>query len=106
MPIPIQGVWRECIARKSRSSNVYKKANFADVLMESTDKYAVKDLALAEQGKKRVEWAKMQMPIFQRYVNASQKKNPLKEDYTLALHVTKEIAVLVIYRRNNILWFK
>ena len=59
-------------------------------------KYRIKDLNLAEQGKKKIDWAQVHMPVL------SYLKKKLKEDSPLngvkiagCLHVTKETGVLV-----------
>lgn len=60
------------------------------------ENYAVKDIALAEKGLKRIEWAENQMPILLDLKERFAKEKPL-EGHTvgMALHVTKETAVLV-----------
>src|SRR3989344_4230070 len=57
----------------------------------------VKDLGLAEAGKKRIEWAGSQMKVLQTISDRFKKEKPLK-GITLAacLHVTAETANLVI----------
>ncbi|RLJ10118.1 MAG: adenosylhomocysteinase [Candidatus Aenigmatarchaeota archaeon] len=64
--------------------------------MDKGENYEVKDISLAEEGKKRIEWAEMQMPILLKIRERFKKEKPL-EGYTvgMALHVTKETAVLV-----------
>ena len=59
-------------------------------------KYRIKDLNLAEQGKKKIDWAQVHMPVL------SYLKKKLKDDSPLngvkiagCLHVTKETGVLV-----------
>ena len=59
-------------------------------------KYRIKDLNLAEQGKKKIDWAQVHMPVL-----SNLKKN-LKDDSPLngvkiagCLHVTKETGVLI-----------
>ena len=60
-------------------------------------KYLVKDLSLAEQGKKNIEWAFKDMPVMQAIKARFEKEKPLR-DLKLAacIHVTKETAVLCI----------
>ncbi|HCR92334.1 MAG TPA: adenosylhomocysteinase [Candidatus Pacebacteria bacterium] len=59
--------------------------------------YDVKDLALAKQGKLRIEWAKTSMPVLQLLQKRFEKEKPLK-GLTLAacLHVTDSTANLMI----------
>ena len=74
----------------------YIKIPFFQICMDENEKYAVKDLSLAEQGKKRIEWAEMQMPILLKVRERFAKEKPLEgKTVSLALHVTKETAVLV-----------
>src|SRR5512141_702660 len=58
--------------------------------------YKVKDLALAKEGKLRIEWAESRMPVLMALREKYRKTKPLK-GYRIAgcLHVTKETAVLV-----------
>ncbi|MBN1634618.1 MAG: adenosylhomocysteinase [Ignavibacteria bacterium] len=59
-------------------------------------KYKVKDLKLAEQGKRRIDWAESRMPVLAALREKFKKTKPFK-GYRIAgcLHVTKETAVLV-----------
>ena len=59
--------------------------------------YDVKDLALAKQGKLRIEWARTSMPVLQLLQKRFEKEKPLK-GLTLAacLHVTDSTANLMI----------
>ena len=61
-----------------------------------TGKYKVKDLNLASEGRKRIEWAESRMPVMMALRKKYSKTKPLK-GYKIAgcLHVTKETAVLV-----------
>ncbi|MFW9984815.1 MAG: adenosylhomocysteinase [Candidatus Odinarchaeota archaeon] len=58
--------------------------------------YKVRDLALAEQGRKKIDWAESQMPVLMGIRKNHSKSKPL-EGMRIAgcLHVTKETAVLV-----------
>ncbi len=58
--------------------------------------YDVKDLALAAQGKKRIDWADQSMPVVRKIRDRFAKEKPLK-GVTMAacLHVTTETANLV-----------
>ncbi len=59
--------------------------------------FDIKDLKLAEKGKKRIEWAAIDMPVLREIGQDFKKKKPLK-GITLAacLHVTAETANLMI----------
>ncbi|KYH39155.1 MAG: S-adenosyl-L-homocysteine hydrolase [Candidatus Hecatellales archaeon B24] len=58
--------------------------------------FKVKDLSLAEDGRKTVEWAESRMPVLMKLRKEFSKKKPL-EGWRIGacLHVTKETAVLV-----------
>ncbi|MEM3342574.1 MAG: adenosylhomocysteinase [Thermoplasmata archaeon] len=56
----------------------------------------VRDIELAESGKKRIEWAEMQMPVLRMIRSRFEKEKPLKGQVLGAcLHVTSETANLV-----------
>lgn len=59
-------------------------------------KYKVKDLSLASEGRKKIEWAESRMPVLMALREKYSKTKPLK-GYKIAgcLHVTKETAVLI-----------
>lgn len=59
-------------------------------------KYKVKDLKLAVEGRKKIEWAESRMPVMMALREKFSKTKPLK-GYKIAgcLHVTKETAVLI-----------
>ncbi len=58
--------------------------------------YEVKDVSLAEQGKRQIEWAEMQMYGLMKIRERFKKEKPLAGiKIGMALHVTKETAVLV-----------
>ena len=60
-------------------------------------RYDVKDMALSQKGKKRIEWAEMDMPVLRRIKENFSKKRPLKGVKIAAcLHVTTETANLAI----------
>lgn len=64
--------------------------------MDKSANYEVKDINLAEQGRKNIEWAEMQMGALLKVKEDFNKEKPLKGiKVGLALHVTKETAVLV-----------
>jgi len=63
-----------------------------DILQESV----VKDLALAEAGEKRIEWARRHMPVLDRIKEEFEREKPLKGARIVAcLHVTVETANLI-----------
>ncbi len=58
--------------------------------------YKVRDLGLAEQGRKKIDWAESQMPVLMQLRQTYAKSQPLKGmRISGCLHVTKETAVLV-----------
>jgi adenosylhomocysteinase len=58
--------------------------------------YKVKDIALAAEGKLKVEWAESRMPVLLHLRDKFKKSQPLKgQRIAGCLHVTKETAVLV-----------
>jgi adenosylhomocysteinase len=61
-----------------------------------TKKFKVKDLKLASQGKRKIEWAESRMPVLAELRKKSKVTKPFK-GYKIAgcLHVTKETAVLI-----------
>ncbi len=72
--------------------------------MTTTDKLTgdVKDLALAERGKRKIEWANQQMPVLQLIRKQFIKEQPLKGLRIAAcLHVTSETANLAITLRDG-----
>ena len=64
--------------------------------MDTGKNYEVKDIKLAGQGRKNIEWAEMQMGDLLKVKERFMEEKPLKGiKVGLALHVTKETAVLV-----------
>jgi len=62
----------------------------------------VKDIALAERGKRKIEWANQQMPVLQSIRKQFIKEQPLKGVRIAAcLHVTSETANLAITLRDG-----
>ena len=60
------------------------------------DNYQVKDISLAEQGRKNIAWAQSQMGALLEIQKRFEKERPLKGSRIgMALHITKETAVLV-----------
>ena len=65
-------------------------------LMDTTKSYEVKDLSLAQQGSLNIEYAEAFMPIMQKIRKRFEKEKPFQGlTIGLALHITKETAVLV-----------
>src|ERR1700761_9073065 len=64
--------------------------------MAATQRYDVKDLALAGEGKRRIEWADRQMPVLAAIRDRFEQEQPLA-GYRIAacLHVTTETANLM-----------
>src|SRR3954465_2802713 len=64
--------------------------------MAATQRYDVKDLALAEDGKRRIEWADRQMPVLTAIRERFEREKPL-DGYRVSacLHVTTETANLM-----------
>ncbi|MBD3309837.1 adenosylhomocysteinase, partial [Candidatus Woesearchaeota archaeon] len=64
--------------------------------MDTGENYEVKDIGLAEQGMKNIEWAESQMGALMKVRERFEKEQPLKGvRIGMALHVTKETAALV-----------
>lgn len=58
--------------------------------------YTVKDIALAPEGRLKIEWAETHMPVLMQIRREFRETKPLnKVRIGFALHVTKETAVLV-----------
>src|ERR1044071_6098408 len=64
--------------------------------MAATQRYDVKDLALAAEGKRRIEWADRQMPVLAAIRERFEREQPLAGMRIAAcLHVTTETANLM-----------
>jgi adenosylhomocysteinase len=62
----------------------------------------VKDIGLAERGKRKIEWANQQMPVLQTIRKQFIKEQPLKDvRISACLHVTSETANLAITLRDG-----
>lgn len=60
------------------------------------EKYKVKDIGLAEQGRLDIQWAESRMPVMMEFRREYSKTKPLKGHRIAGcLHVTKETAVLI-----------
>lgn len=68
------------------------KGKFSEV----RGKYCVRDIKLAEEGQRLIDWAESRMPVLMKLRERFSKTQPLK-GYRIAgcLHVTKETAVLI-----------
>ena len=65
--------------------------------METMVRYEIKDMALAEQGKKNIEWAQKDMPVLNSIAKRFETEKPFKGlKLTASVHVTKETAALCI----------
>jgi adenosylhomocysteinase len=63
---------------------------------ENNVNYKVKDLSLAESGRKKIEWAESRMPVMMALKRKYSESQPLKGMRIAGcLHVTKETAVLI-----------
>ncbi|HEA47533.1 MAG TPA: adenosylhomocysteinase [bacterium] len=59
-------------------------------------RYHIKDIKLAERGRRRIEWAAGEMPVLRLIKDEFKKKKPLKGlKISACLHVTSETAVLM-----------
>src|SRR6266566_7290824 len=68
--------------------------------MAATQRYDVKDLALAEEGKRRIEWADRQMPVLAAIRERFEREQPLAgHRISACLHVTTETANLMRTRQ-------
>ncbi|MBD3389872.1 adenosylhomocysteinase [Candidatus Micrarchaeota archaeon] len=64
--------------------------------MNKGENYEIRDLSLAEQGKKNIQWAMQHMPIMKKIQSRFEAEKPFEGlNIGLALHVTKETAVLL-----------
>ena len=65
--------------------------------MQTMTSYEIKDISLAEQGKKNIEWAQKDMPVLNKIKERFKKEQPFKGlRLTASVHVTKETAALCI----------
>src|SRR6202048_3715593 len=85
-------------------SESFKKISNRSLLVETAAKLIgdVKDLALAEKGKRRIEWANQHMPVLQLIRKRFIKEQPLRGlRVSACLHVTSETANLAITLRDG-----
>ncbi|MCG2724567.1 MAG: adenosylhomocysteinase [Nanoarchaeota archaeon] len=74
----------------------YEVMKIQEISKPSKPSFEVKDISLAEQGKKQIEWAEVQMVGLMKIRARFKKEKPLAGvKIGMALHVTKETAVLV-----------
>lgn len=65
--------------------------------MQVVENYEIKDISLAEQGKKNIEWAQKDMPVLNSIKERFSRELPFKGmRLTASVHVTKETAALCI----------
>ncbi len=65
--------------------------------MQTLLNYEIKDISLAEQGKKNIEWAQKDMPVLNSIRERFKKERPFEGlRLTASVHVTKETAALCI----------
>ena len=70
--------------------------------MTQTFNYEIKDINLAEQGKKNIEWAQKDMPVLANITERFRKEQPFKGlRLTACVHVTKETAALCIAMKEG-----
>ena len=64
--------------------------------INKTDKYDVADIALAAEGKKRIEWAERNMPVLAQIRTRFEKEKPFTGiRISACMHVTTETANLM-----------
>lgn len=70
--------------------------------MQTLMNYDIKDISLAEQGKKNIEWAQKDMPVLNSIKERFRKEQPFKGlRLTACVHVTKETAALCIAMKEG-----
>ena len=64
--------------------------------------YDIKDISLAEQGKKQIEWALKDMPVLRQIRERFIQEQPFKGlKLSACVHVTKETAALCIVMKSG-----
>lgn len=67
------------------------------------DKYDVKNMDLAEGGRRRIEWAEREMPVLRSIMERFQKERPFEGiRMSACLHVTTETANLMRTDRKSV----
>ncbi len=70
--------------------------------MTETMAHEIKDINLAEQGKKNIEWAQKDMPVLAKITERFKQEQPFKGlRLTACVHVTKETAALCIAMKEG-----
>lgn len=70
--------------------------------MTATIAYEIKDINLAEQGRKNIEWAQKDMPVLANITERFRKERPFEGlRLTACVHVTKETAALCIAMKEG-----
>ena len=70
--------------------------------MTTTIAYEIKDIKLAEQGRKNIEWAQKDMPVLANITERFRKEKPFEGlRLTACVHVTKETAALCIAMKEG-----
>ena len=66
------------------------------------EKYDIKDISLADQGKNQIEWAFKDMPVLKQIQERFIKEQPFKGlKLSACVHVTKETAALCVVMRDG-----
>ncbi|HPD33089.1 MAG TPA: adenosylhomocysteinase [Candidatus Kapabacteria bacterium] len=75
---------------------MYSELKTKEKLYYKEGEYCIRDISLASDGRKLIEWAEAHMPVLMKLRDEYSKSRPF-EGYTIAgsLHVTKETAVLI-----------
>src|SRR5713226_5881332 len=83
-------------------NSTYAKLRSTSVATAELKKGDVKDISLADAGKRKIEWAQQQMPVLQIIRKRFIKEQPLKGlRVSACLHVTSETANLMIALRDG-----
>src|SRR5690348_11867321 len=85
-----------------RDSGEFENQRSPSVATVEMKKGDVKDIALADAGRRKIEWAQQQMPVLQQIRKRFAKEQPLKGvRISACLHVTSETANLMIALRDG-----
>src|SRR5690349_23811952 len=85
-----------------RDSGEFENQRSPSVATVEMKKGDVKDIALADAGRRKIEWAQQQMPVLQQIRKRFAKEQPLKGvRISACLHVTSETANLMITLRDG-----